>query len=339
MQPVLGQRSYVSMRGAIILANNIVADGHINGLTARIVTHIHQDHIVDLRRSMREGLLIIGTPLTLDLLAAHGYSIPLNKRLEVSYNTPLRIEDFRVTLYRANHVPGAAEVLVEHPDGTRIAYTGDFKLPGTDILKDIDVLVIDATYGMPSWRRPWQVEIEYLLADIVNEALMTGPVRIFGYNGKIEEVMLLLRRMGVSAPFILPHRKKKAITVLERHGYRVGDYVLSSTSECIEVRRSGWYIEFEHYNRWRRRHSLSRDGRPVNILLTGWEFRSPYRRVGPRDWIVSFSDHADFNQLLEYVEEARPSFLVVDAYRGGEAAHVFASYVAKTMGLRAVAQP
>jgi len=338
MKRLQGGKIYVSPSGAILLSESVIADGHVDGALARVITHIHHDHIVDLRKSLRSGLLFLATPLTLDLLAAQGHNIPYHRRLDVSYRSPVRLEDYQVTLYQANHVPGAAEVLVEHPDGMRVAYTGDFKMPGTEVLRDIDILVIDATYGMPSWRRPWQVEIEYLLADIVNEALMRGPVRIYGYNGKMEEVMLLLRRMGVAAPFVLPLRKRRTITVLKRHGLSIGDYVIETTPECNEVKKTGWYIEFRHFNQWRSRRVDG--GRPVvNILLTGWEFRSPYRRVGPRDWIVSFSDHADFAQLVDYVQEARPRLLVVDASRGGRAAYTFASYVSRKLGISALVQP
>jgi putative mRNA 3-end processing factor len=330
------ETGYVDDNGAIRLSPIIVADGHVGGVVARIVTHIHQDHIVGIRRSIREIPLILATPLTHDLLQAHGYPVPPSRRIDASYHAAVRIDDYRVKLHRANHIPGAAEVTVEHPDGRVVGYTGDFKLPGTEILRDLDVLVLDATYGMPEWKRPWQVEIEYLLADIVNEALMTGPVRLYGYNGKMEEVMLLLRRMGVTAPFIIPRRKRSVIRVLENHSYSIGDVAVEGTPECLEARRSGWYVEFLHYNLWRRRR---RDRGAVNILLTGWEFSAPYRRVGPRDWIVSFSDHADFTQLVEYVEEARPRLLVVDGKRGGEAAHYFARFVEKKLGLRATVEP
>ncbi|HID40838.1 MAG TPA: hypothetical protein EYP33_01640 [Pyrodictium sp.] len=326
--------------GAIVLGTNIIADGHAVGFSVRVVTHIHQDHIVGLSRSIRELGLIAGTPLTLDLLEVSGYKIPPSKRLVLPYDVSVSVDGDVLTLKQANHVPGAAEVVVELANGTRVGYTGDFKLPGTDVLYELDVLVIDATYGVEEWVRPWQEEIDLLLADAVQEGLMYGPVYIYGYYGKIEEIMLLLRRHGVDAPFLVNQRVGKSVSVLERHGYRVGDVVVDGTREAREVKRSGWYIGFRHYSSWRRRRVLPSNGlRPVHILLTGWEFREPLRRVSPREWIVSFSDHADFRQLVSYVEEARPRMLIVDGYRGGRAAAYFASYVSKRLGIPATAMP
>ena len=327
--------------GAIMLGSNIVADGHAHGFSVRVVTHIHQDHIVDLRKSIREASFIAATPLTLDLLEVAGYRVPPSKRLTLPYSVSVSIDGDVLTLRRANHVPGAAETVVELSNGYRIGYTGDFKLPGTDILYELDVLVIDATYGAEEWVRPWQDEIDILLADVVQEGLMHGPVYIYGYYGKIEEIMLLLRRYGVDAPFLVNQRIGRSVAVLERHGYRVGEVVVDGTREALEVRRSGWYIGFRHYSSWRRRRLLppSNGLRPVHVLLTGWEFREPLRRISPREWIVSFSDHADFRQLVSYVEEARPRMLIVDGYRGGRAAAYFASYVSKRLGIPAVVQP
>lgn len=332
-------RTYVSDNGAVMLTDTIVADGHVSGLLARVVTHVHSDHIAQLRRSIREAAFLLATPLTHDLLSAMGYTVPFSKRVEASYHTRLRIEDYVVELHPANHVPGAAQVTVELPGGERVGYTGDFKLPGTEILRDLDVLVIDATYGFEEWQRPWQEEVEYLLADIVNDELSRGGVAIYGYNGKQEEVMLLLRRMGVSAPFIVPRRRIRVIEVLRRHGFELGEVLVEGSAEAFEARRSGWFVEFRHYNEWKRRRRGNGSVRMAHVLLTGWEFRAPYRSVGSREWVVSFSDHADFRQLVEYVSEARPRLLVVDAARGGAAAAFFARYASEKLGVRAVAQP
>ncbi|WP_236698148.1 MBL fold metallo-hydrolase [Pyrodictium occultum] len=331
----------VTETGAIVLGSRVAVDGHAPGYGVRVVTHIHQDHILGLRRSIREASLIAATPLTLDLLEAAGYRIPPSKRLSLPYRVQVSVEGDVLSLRRANHVPGAAEVLVELENGVRVGYTGDFKLPGTEVLSDLDVLVIDATYGLEDWVRPWQEEIDLLLADVVREGLSHGPVYLYGYYGKIEEIMLLLRNQGVDAPFLVNQRVGRSVEVLERHGYRVGDVVVEGTREAVEVKRSGWYIGFRHYSSWRRRRSLPGENgaRPVHVLLTGWEFREPFRRLGPRELVVSFSDHADFRQLVSYVEEARPRLLVADSYRGGRAAAYFASYVSKRLGIPAVALP
>jgi len=327
-------RSLVEHSGAIRLADSLVVDGHDEAV-ARVVTHIHSDHVKELRRSIRELPLIAATPLTLDLLAAMGYSVPTGKRLALPYGRSIVIDGVRLTLLRANHVPGAAEVLVELSDGTRLGYTGDFKLPGTEIMEDLDVLVVDATYGRPEYRRPWQGEIEYLLADIVDEALIHGPVALYGYNGKVEEVMHILRRMQVVAPFIVPRKRFKLVDVLMRHGIDLGEVYPADSREAAEIRKNGWYVEFRHFREWRRA-----GGPGTHILLTGWEFRAPYRRLGVGNkLVVSFSDHADYEQLMSYIREAKPRLLVVDAARGGEVARFFAKHVSEVLGIRALAMP
>lgn len=327
---------HVSELGAIVLTGDIVADGHYEGGRVRIVTHAHSDHLEGLSRSVRFYSYIAGTPLTLDFVEALGYRIPPSKRLPVSYGVRVSFDGAIVRLVRARHIPGAASVVVETGEGV-VGYTGDFKLPGTEVIRDADVLVMDATYGLPEHVRPWQEEIDYLLADLVLEQLRFGrPVTIYAYNGKIEEVMLLLREHGVDAPYLVTARHARVLRVLERHGLKVGDVVVEGSAEGVDVERSGWYVRFRHFRSW----WAGNGGRAeVHVLLTGWEFREPFRWVGDRRVVVSFSDHADFRQLVEYVREARPRRVIVDAYRGGQAAYVFAAYLRRKLDIPAEAQP
>jgi putative mRNA 3-end processing factor len=329
-------RGAVSELGAILLTEDIVADGFHAGARVRVVTHVHSDHLEGFSRSVRLASFIAATPLTMDLLEAMGYRVPPSKRLPVSYGVKVSFDGAIVKLVRARHIPGSASVLVEAEEGS-VGYTGDFKLPGTDILRGVDVLVIDATYGLPEHVRPWQEEVEYILADLVLEQLRLGkPVTVYAYNGKIEEVMVVLREHGVSAPYLVTGRHARVLRVLERHGYDFGDIVVEGSPEGIEVERSGWYVRFRHYRSW----WAGNGGRAgVHVLLTGWEFSGPYRWVSDRRVIVSFSDHADFRQLVEYVREARPRRVVVDAYRGGTAARVFAAYLRRKLDIPAEAQP
>ncbi len=327
-------RSYVSETGAVVLGEGIAADGHLPGLIARVVTHAHNDHIVGLRESMREASLIIATPLTLEMLDVLGYRVPAQKRLGLEPRRPVRILDNRLVLLPANHIPGSVQVLVEWSDGFRAGYTGDFKQPGTPVMKDLDVLVIEATYGSPEYRRPWSSEIEYLFADLVRDLLVKGPVYIYGYHGKLQEAMRVLREHGIDAPFLAPERVYRMALVARKYGIDVGEVICTCRREAEEVKKSGWYVYFTHM-------MARRNGAPANasrVVLSGWEFSGPYRQAGPRTWIVSFSDHADFDQLVEYVREARPRLLVVDGFREG-AAEALATYVRKNLGIPAVVTP
>lgn len=332
---ILGGVTSINREGAIVIGGLVAVDGYHGGALVRVTTHVHSDHVRGLGRSARSAAVLVATPLTHGLIEAYLRRLPQEKRVDLAYGTKASFEDVYIMLLRANHVPGAAEVLVESSEGYRILYTGDFKMPGTEVVEDLDVLVVDATYGMPWWRRPWQEEMEYLLPDLVREGLMNGPVYIYAYNGKVEEVAVLLRRHGVDAPFIVDVKRYRGLKLIERHGMRVGDVLPRPSSEALEVRRDGWFVEFRRFNEWKRGST----GAGLHMLLTGWEFEKPFRRLSSRRMVVSFSDHADFDQLVSYVTQSRPRLLVVDAVRGRRAARVFAEYASRRLGLRAVACP
>ncbi len=319
----------VSKRGAVLLGSTVAVDGP-HGRPIRVVSHIHSDHLVGLRESARKAELIVATPATLEMLVELGYRIPIHKRKPLAYGEPLAYMDDTLTLHRARHIVGAAQTLVETGDGVRIAYTGDFKLPGTPVLRDLDVLIIESTYGRPEWTRPFKNHVEQLLGDLVLESLSKGPVYVYGYHGKLQEAMEILRRQGVDAPFIAPRRIYRVTRIAVRHGLEVGELLESEVPEAEDTRRSAWYVCFDHMHRAKLRHS--RPG--THIILSGWEFREPLRRVDARTWLVALSDHADFEDLMTYVEEARPRIVLTDAYRDG-AAHRLAAEIRRRLGIPA----
>ncbi|OYT51959.1 MAG: hypothetical protein B6U76_10410 [Desulfurococcales archaeon ex4484_217_2] len=100
--------------------------------------------------------------------------------------------------------------------------------------------------------------------------------------------------------------------------------------------RSKWYVYFAHINSPKRNyyHRVSF----LSIILTGWEFKEPLRRLNNKTYIVALSDHADFEQLLEYVEESKPKVVVTDASREGSA-HILAREIRKRLSIPAIALP
>ncbi len=313
-------------RGAVLLGDAVVADAYWPRLY-RVVTHAHSDHTLGLRRSVRESLFIIATPTTFKFLEVLGYRIPGHKRIELEYNRGVELEDHRLTLYPARHIAGSAQVLVECPRG-RVGYTGDFKMPGTPPLLDLDVLVVDATYGSPRLQRRWsEWDALAALIALIEENIARGPVWIYGYNGKLQEIMVELRRRGVNYPFLAEEKTVKlAAVAAEFYGFPLQDVRVYTGDRLDES-----VVVFMHSSRPRRAPG-------THIVLTGWELRAPAARVSDNMYNVSFSDHASFREVIDYIREARPRRVVVDAYRGRDAWFT-ARYVERMLGIRAEARP
>ncbi len=320
-----GCSAEVRGNGAILLGRGVVADSYAPR-PYRVVTHAHSDHMLGLRRSVRESLFILATPTTFKFLEVLGHNIPEGKRLELGYRRPVVLEDEVVELRPARHIAGSAQVLVECRESI-VGYTSDFKMPGTEPLQGLDTLVIDATYGSPRLQRRWgEWDALAALIDIIERGIREGPVWVYGYNGKLQEVMVELRRRGVRYPFLADERTVKlALIASEFYGFPVEDLRVYTGYEEEAA------VIFLHASKTRRR-------RGTHVILTGWEMRAPAARVSDNVYNVSYSDHATFKEVIEYVEEANPRRVVVDAYRGSDAWFT-AKYITKRLGIEATALP
>jgi Predicted exonuclease of the beta-lactamase fold involved in RNA processing len=317
---LLGLKAAVSKGGAVLLGENFTVDGHYPR-PVRVVTHIHSDHILGLERSVRECMLVTGTSYTMDLLEIMGYRVPESRKLPLDYGKPVEILGERVTLIRSRHIVGSAQVEVEGK-GYRVGYTGDFKMPGTPPMTGLDVLVVDATYGSPHLQRRWtDWEVMAMLLSLVEESLKEGPVTIYGYNGKIQEIMAELRIRRVKEAFIADPKTIKMARVAERY-YGLSLEPLIAGYEAREPA-----VVFKHTSEFNNRREQG-----TRILLTGWELRAPVVKVGEKTYKVSFSDHATFKEVIEYVSEAKPKTVIVDPVRGSYAS-ITAKYIERILGI------
>ena len=302
----------------------------------RVVTHVHYDHLNGLQQSLRNCEAVVMTSATRDLLGVmHGSSLSLMRGnvKPLAYGETLQLENERLTLYRADHILGAAQVLVEDEDGTRCVYTGDFRLSQTPII-NADMLVIEATYGNPFQVRPFERVVENALVSLVESGLKQGPVYIFGYHGKLQEVMQILHNNKVRAPFVVPEKVFQISKVCERHGMRLGKYFLSSEDEAKAIiEKDEPYVAFCHMNS---RRYVGKEA--FRISVSGWEFSSPRRQIAENEHVIALSDHSDFNGLLQYVRESKPKLVITDNYRFGDA-KVLAREITKRLGIEAKAMP
>ncbi len=328
-------KASITNKGAVLLGQHVACDSHDESRPLRVVTHAHHDHLTGLEQSLRKCQAVIMTSATRDLLAAlRGPLFPFIGNVKaLRYGETLAHMEERLTLHRADHILGAAQVLVEDEEGTRIVYTGDFRMSETPVL-EADILVLEATYGSPFQVRPFQKVVQKALVSLVESALKTGSVYIFGYHGKLQEVMQILYLNHVEAPFIVPERIFQISKVCERHGMRLGKVLSTIGDEAKEImERNETYIAFYHMNSKRR---VSRDA--FRICVSGWEFGYPRRQIAPNEHLVALSDHSDFKELLHYVCESKPKLVITDNYRVGNA-RVLAREIEKRLGIPAKAMP
>lgn len=310
-------KAAVTKRGAVLLGKHVACDGFNEARPLRVITHAHSDHLPGLRKSLKRCEAVIMTSATRDLINVleNPFSLVGENVRTLEYEEAFEYETEEMTLHYSDHILGAAQVLVEDEEGTRILYSGDFRIPYTPIIQT-DVLVIEATYGNPYRVRPFQSEVKNVLVSLVEEAVKQGPVYLFGYHGKIQEVMQILHEARVGVPFVVPEKVFRVSSVCERYGMRFGRHLLLSSSEEAQsmLRHGDSFLAFYHMAS--RKHI---NDAAFRIYVSGWEFSSPCRMISSNECRVAMSGHSDFYGLLRYVEGSRPKMVITDNHRYGDA--------------------
>jgi putative mRNA 3-end processing factor len=329
----LSERARVTKSGAVLLGDSVACDA-FDPRPLRVVTHAHSDHLFGLRKSLKTCEKVLMTSATRDLTEMLYDSLSLQgapvETLE--FGKTLSYGDEKISLIKADHILGACQVLVEDAGGIRIVWTGDFRLDDTPVV-DCDVLVVEATYGSPSCRRNFKVDVRELLVSMVEQRLRGGTVYVFGYHGKLQEIMQLLRKADVEVPFVMPERVFDITKVCEKHGMRLGCLSRSTDKEGHELLDQNLpCVAFYHMNS--RMHVGLHNSR---ICVSGWEFHTPCRQIGEREHLVALSDHSDFDGLIEYVKRSGAKQVITDNYRSNGDA--LAKEIRKRLGVSAVAMP
>ena len=268
-----------------------------------VISHAHSDHTAKHRRPV----LTTGTRLLL------GDYLDRSDPVELDFGQTLDFEGCAVTLYPAGHCLGSAQTLVENKaTGERLLYTGDLRVQPSPINEGhqpvpCDVLVIESTYGRPDYVFPAQEEAIGTAMRVVAQWLEQGAVPVvMGWRlGKAQEALYHLLTAGFrvacdESVYDIAQRYEAAGVVFPGP-YRV----------CDGEFRDGEVLLFPPGRKSRERVNLVKpERRAVRYLeLTGWAAGigvKPWGRGRPGDASLPYSDHADFNDLVGYVEAVQP---------------------------------
>ena len=258
------------------------------------VSHAHSDHIGNHRE-------VILSEITGHLMATR---LP-GRRVEHSlpFGSPMDFRGGSITLLPAGHIFGSAQIHI-NVKGETLLYTGDFKLRKGMSAEAIewlpaDTLIMESTYGLPGYVFP---PVEQVISEITKfclESLEENFVPIlFGYSlGKAQEILAALEGSGLR---ILLHPSVYKLTRLYEELYRP----LPAYFPYDESRTAGSVVVCPpNANRSR---LVQRIKNRRTAILTGWALNPATIHRYQCDAAYPLSDHADYRELIRYVELVQP---------------------------------
>ncbi len=271
------------------------------------ISHAHSDHI----GAHREVIL---TPATARFLQARlpGQRIEHHLPFDEPFHHP-RLPGTTLRLLPAGHLLGSAQLHLTTDSGTSLLYTGDFKLrpsltAETALPRPSDILILETTFGLPRYRFPPREKISAAIAAFCHESweAKAQPV-FFAYSlGKAQELIALLATHGIGSalhpavwemteiyrslgvPFPLGYTRLEKEATLPGLEADQKPFAIITPPRAV---RSGWLERFP----------LRR-----TAVVSGWALDSGARYRYQADAAFPLSDHADYDELLRYVEAVAP---------------------------------
>jgi DNA ligase-1 len=295
----------VQMRGGSIYLPQIDlwCDAH-QPADCSFVSHAHFDHLAAHRK-------IITSEGTRRLMAAR---LPGEREeIALSFDTPYAFDgETELRLYPAGHIFGSA-MLHATREGESFLYTGDFKLrPGrsaeTCATPRADLVVMETTFGLPRYVFPPTAEVLARIVHFCRDALEEGAVPVlFGYSlGKSQELLSSLSEAEL--PVMLHPQTLKITKVYEELGQSFCPYRPFALTEVAghvvlcppQANQSAWLRKIKPRR---------------TAAVTGWAIDPAAVYRYQCDAAFPLSDHADYADLLRFVELVQPKrVLTVHGY-------------------------
>jgi putative mRNA 3-end processing factor len=265
-----------------------------------LVTHGHSDHA-------RGGHgRTVATPATLDIMEARygvsqcAASVPYGDTIELPGGVT-------ATWLPAGHVLGSAQILLERA-GERVVVTGDFKrrpdptCPPFELVH-CDVLITEATFGLPVFRHPpVEEEIGKLLtarAANPERCVLVGAYAL----GKAQRLIAELRLAGYAEPIYLHGAMERMCRLYQQHGIDLGE--LRLVAGLPKAALAGQIVlcpPSALNDRWSRRLPD-----PITAMASGWMRVRQRARQRNVELPLVISDHADWDELTQTIQEVNPA--------------------------------
>src|SRR5438874_5829492 len=258
------------------------------------VSHAHIDHIAPHRE-------IIVSERTARLMRAR--LAGKRKEIILPFGQEKDVRGMQVTLFPAGHIFGSAQFFLR-TENDSLLYTGDFKLRRGQSAEPAEwtaasTLIMETTFGLPRYRFPPTEQIINQVVTFCREAVDDEEVPVLlGYSlGKAQEILCALEGAGLTP--MLHGSVYRMTRIYEELGQTFCKYVRYNANDVA----GKVLICPPGANRSR---MLEKIPRKRVAMISGWAVDPNAIYRYQVDAAFPLSDHADYNDLIRYVDLVHP---------------------------------
>ena len=261
-----------------------------------IITHGHADHAKPGHKN------VLATKETINIMKIrYGENCAQNFQ-ELKLNKSLKIDDVEITFYPAGHILGSVQVLAEYK-GEKINFTGDYKTKNDKTCENFEpvrchTLVTEATFGLPVFQHPNEHnEIKKLLRSL--ELFPNRPHIVGVYAlGKAQRIIGLLRQQKYDKEIFIHGALEKLCNYYVEEKIFLGKLLKTNLKDKKEYQgqiilappsaiKNVWSRKFED---------------PIICQASGWMSIKQRAKQSLVELPLIISDHADWNELTQYIK-------------------------------------
>ena len=261
-----------------------------------IITHGHADHAKPGHKN------VLATKETINIMKIrYGENCAQNFQ-ELKLNKSQKIDDVEITFYPAGHILGSVQVLAEYK-GEKINFTGDYKTKNDKTCENFEpvrchTLVTEATFGLPVFQHPNEHnEIKKLLRSL--ELFPNRPHIVGVYAlGKAQRIIGLLRQQKYDKEVFIHGALEKLCNYYVEEKIFLGKLLKTNLKDKKEYQgqiilappsaiKNVWSRKFED---------------PIICQASGWMSIKQRAKQSLVELPLIISDHADWNELTQYIK-------------------------------------
>ena len=265
-----------------------------------VVTHGHSDHA----RAGHEK--VFATPETVEIMKLRCGADCAKEINTIPYGKKFTLGPVTLCFEPAGHILGSAQIVMEY-HSERIVFSGDYKRrrdPTCKPFKPIpcDIFITEATFALPVFRHPpTENEIAKLIKSL---ELFPERCHLIGVYplGKCQRIIAELREHGYTKPIYLHGALVKLCELYQKHGVKLGELIPVAEGEKKQFAGEIVLCPPGSLNdRWSRRLP-----EVLPCMASGWMQIRARAKQKLVELPLVISDHADWYELLQTIDELKP---------------------------------